>query len=303
MNAKRVLKWIGGGLLAIVALVLVVAVIQIVRFERAARAVYDVPPPAITASRDSAVIERGRHLAASLGGCLGCHGPALGGRLIEDLGPIGVMRAPNITTGAGGVGSTYTDGQLARAIRHGVRADGRTLVFMPTPEHNWWPDEDLTAIVSYVRSVPAVDGAPEPLRVGPLGKVLHEFGVMELLSAETVDHDAPREVAPAPEPTARYGAFLARGCVGCHGDRLSGGRIPGAPASLPIPANLTPHETGLGTWTEEQFFSLLNTGVRPDGRRLDPFMPIETTRAMNDTEKRAMWAYLRSLEPVAFGNR
>ena len=49
--------------------------------------------------------------------------------------------------------------------------------------------------------------------------------------------------------------------------------------------------------------SLLNTGIRPDGRRLDPFMPIATVQSANETEKRALWAYLRSLEPIAFGNR
>jgi hypothetical protein len=53
--------------------------------------------------------------------------------------------------------------------------------------------------------------------------------------------------------------------VGCHGERLSGGRIPGAPSSLPVPANLTPHASGLGGWSQETFVSVLDTGVRPDG--------------------------------------
>ena len=301
MKLKMAMKWIGASLLTIVGLVLLVVVIQILRFDRARRAIHDVPLPAITASSDSAVIARGRHLAESFGGCVACHGATLGGKLGEDIENILVIRAPNLTRG--GRGSLYSDGQLARAIRYGVRMDGTSLVFMPTPEHNWWPDEDLTAIVSYIRSVPAVEGAMEPPEVRPLGKLLHEFGIFEMLSAETVDPDAAREAVPAPEPTARYGAFLARGCIGCHGERLSGGKIPGAPSTLPIPRNLTPHETGLGNWTEEQFMSLLNTGIRPDGRRLDPFMPIATVQSANETEKRALWAYLRSIEPIAFGNR
>ena len=253
MNWKQVMKWIGGGLLVVVGLALVVGVVQVTSFGRAASFRYNVGPLAIEATLDSAVLERGQHIAESIGGCLGCHGPALGGSLVEDLGPIGIIRAPNLTRGLGGVGAGYTDGELARAIRHGIDSDGRSLLFMPTPEYNWWPDEDLAAVVSFVRSVPAVDSEIEPTVIRPLGKVLNQFGVMALLSAETVDHDAPVEAAPAPEPTARYGAFLARGCTGCHGERLSGGKIPGAPSSLAIPANLTPHESGLGDWTERQF--------------------------------------------------
>ena len=201
------------------------------------------------------------------------------------------------------MGAGYTDGELARAIRHGIDSDSRSLLFMPTPEYNWWPDEDLAAVVSFVRSVPAVDSEMEPTVVRPLGKVLNQFGVMELLSAETVDHDAPPEAVPAPEPTARYGEFLARGCTGCHGERLSGGKIPGAPSSLATPANLTPHETGLADWTEDQFFDVMDSGVRTDGRRLDAFMPIAGIQAMNETERGALWAYLRSVTPLEFGNR
>ncbi len=302
MTFKRILKWLGGGALAVVGVLLLGIAFAVVSFNRAAGQVYQIEPPGILATTDSAVVARGRHLAESLGGCLGCHGPDLAGSLVDDLGAIGVMRAPNLTSGTGGVGATYTDGQLARAIRHGIRADGRSLIFMPTPEFNWWSDSDVEAVVSFVRSMAPVDTTIESTVVRPLGKVLSQLGVMELLSAKTVDHSV-REAAPVPEATARYAAFLTRGCAGCHGETFSGGKIPGAPSTLPIPSNLTPHETGLGSWTKEQFFTLLNTGIRPDGRRLADFMPIATTRAMNETEKSALWAYLRSVEPREFGNR
>ncbi len=303
VKRKSWLKWLVIGVLSVIGLALVVAAYQLLSFSRALSKVYDIETPDIVATTDSTVIARGRHLAQSIGGCLGCHGPGLAGGLVDDLGPIGVIRAPNLTTGRGGVGGTYTDGQLARAIRYGIRTDGRTLLFMPTPEHNWWPDTDLLAIVSFVRSQPPVDTTIEPAVVRPLGKLLSQFGVVELRSAAMIDHTASREEIPNPEPTARYGAFLARGCVGCHGEGLSGGRIPGAPSSLPIPANLTPDETGLGDWSKEEFVAVLNTGVRPDGRRLAAFMPFVSTRAMNDVEKTALWAYLRTLPPRAFGNR
>jgi mono/diheme cytochrome c family protein len=287
--------------LALLGLLLLVAVYQLMSFGRAAASTYDVELPQIVVTTDSATVERGRHLAESLGGCLGCHGPDLGGALVEDVGPIGLIHAPNITTG--GAGADYSDGELARAIRHGIDSDGRSLLYMPTLEYNWWPAADLIAVVSFVRSMPPVQSVNDAAMVRPLGKVLNQFGVMQLLSAETVDHDAPPEAVPAPEPTARYGEFIARGCIGCHGENLSGGRIPGAPSSLAIPANLTPHDTGLGPWTKADFAATLKTGVRPDGRRLDSFMPIKSTRAMNEIEMDALWAYLRSVESLEFGSR
>jgi len=303
MNWKRLLKWLGATIVVVLTVILGVAGIQLLRFHRAAHFVYDIDPLPLFATSDSAVIQRGRHLAESLGNCLGCHGPDLGGALVDDIGPIGRVSAPNLTTGRGGVGSQYTDGELARAVRHGIGSDGRTLFYMPTPEHNWWPDSDVVAVVSFVRSMPPVDGAREPSTVLPFGRILDQFGVMQLRSAETVDHNVRPTELPDPEPTARYGAFLARGCVLCHGEEMSGGRIPGAPSTIPIPTNLTPHETGLAGWTEGQFFQLIDTGRRPDGTALDPFMPIGVLRAMNDIERRALWAHLRSLEPREFGSR
>jgi hypothetical protein len=72
---------------------------------------------------------------------------------------------------------------------------------------------------------------------------------------------------------------------------------------MPIPANLTPHETGLKSWSFEDFERALNTGTRPDGSKIDPFMPFESYSKLNDTEKRAIWAYLQSLPPMAYGGR
>lgn len=302
MNWRRLFKRMGAGVAALVVIVAIVATYLVLSFGRAVNRVYQVSPVDVVASADSAVIERGRHLAESRG-CSGCHGPGFEGSSGESFGPIGGMSPSNLTTGRGGVGGDYTDGLLARAVRHGIGADGRTLLFMPTVEFSWWPDSDLAAIVSYWRTLPPVDNEFEPLSVQPLGMILERLGVMQLMSASQVDHDAAREEAPSPEPTARYGQFLARRCTVCHGERLSGGSIPGAPSSLATPANLTPHQTGLGDWTQPDFVTLLNTGRRPDGSQVDPFMGTSSTRAMNDLEKAALWAYLRSIEPLEFGNR
>ena len=297
---KRILKWTGIGIGALILLVVVVAAIQIVRFDRAMAAAVDVPEVNIVASPDSTVLARGQHVASSFGGCTACHGADLSGTPPESFGPIGVMSPPNLTSGQGGVAANYTDQQLARAIRYGVRHDGTSLMFMPTEEHIWWPDSDLQAVVSYVRSVPPVDVQREPSGTGALGKILTGFGIMDFRSAiavQKLDVGTP----PDPEPTARYGQFLALGCRGCHGEHFSGGPIPGAPADLPVPTNITPHETGVGNWTFDDFKRLLATGTRPDGTRIDPFMPIENLNRMSELEKTALWEYLQSLEPRPYG--
>jgi hypothetical protein len=72
---------------------------------------------------------------------------------------------------------------------------------------------------------------------------------------------------------------------------------------MAIPANITPHATGIAAWTFADFEHLLATSQRPDGRKLDPMMPVAALNAMNDTEKQALWAYLRSLPAKEFGGR
>ena len=145
---KRVLKW--------VAIVLGVALVgaagfgfaQASAFDASIAKRYDVAAPAIEASQDPAAIERGRHLAESLGGCTSCHGADLGGKEGEPMGPLGLLHAPNLTSGKGGVGKQYSDGQFARVVRNGIKANGTSLRFMPSQDFHWWPESDLVALVS-----------------------------------------------------------------------------------------------------------------------------------------------------------
>jgi mono/diheme cytochrome c family protein len=262
--------------------------------------VYDVPIPSVTASTDQAVIARGKHLVTSLAGCAlrDCHGGDLGGGPTLSLGPIGTLSAPNMTL----VAKTYSDGELVRLIKHGVKKDGRSVRFMPCTDFSWLPESDAVAIVSYVRSVPAVDKPNGPIQIGLLGTVLDRRGQFDLDVARRIDHTRD-ERPPAPEPTAEYGQFVSRLCLGCHGKGLSGGPIPGAPPSIPIPRNLTPDTTGLKGWSYEDFEAFIATGVRKNGEHVNPFMPIEALRNMNEDERKALWAYLQSVPPKPFGQR
>lgn len=259
---------------------------------------YEVPRISVALSQDDDVLARGAHIAV-VRGCADCHGPNLAGRLFLDAGPVGILYASNLTTGRGGVGASYSDADLVTAIRHGVRPDGKPLLVMPAQEFNIMSDEDVGALVSYIRSLPPVDNELEPSRVGPLGRVLFAAGKLDLAPAELIDHDAVRPAAPEEGATAEYGAYLATGCMGCHGHDFSGGKIAGTPPDFPPAANLTPDaETGLGSWTEEQFVTALRTGRRPDGSELLPEMPWQLTAQFRDHELRALWLYFRTLPPV-----
>jgi mono/diheme cytochrome c family protein len=306
-RAVEMLKRLFLGLAIVIVLITVggvaFALFQASAFDASVNNVYAIAPLDVHAVEDPAVIARGKHLVDSLGGCSECHGTDLGGKPGENLGPIGVVPGPNLTTGKGGVTGKYTDGQLARVIRHGIKSSGKSLLFMPAQDISWWPDDDLQALVSYLRTLPPVDRTPGEASIGLLGKVLDRMEMVPLDIARRIDHSARRAKTMPAEVTVEYGALLARACTGCHGAHFSGGPIPGAPSDMPVPANITPHETGIAAATEADWNRLLDTGIKRDGQPLNVFMPIQMLRAMNEPERAALWKFLRALPPRPFGER
>lgn len=303
---KRTLKIVLGVLGGVVGLAVVgggaFVGVNVHKYNASMERVYEVPVPKVERSSDPAVLARGKHLAESLGGCMmgDCHGEDLGGGKSIEVGPLGVFTGPNIS--AGGLGAAYSDGDLFRVIRHGLKKDGRSLRFMPAHEIAWLPDSDVTALISYLRTLPPVQKPNGPMEIGTMAKVLDRYDMIVVDVARRIDHDKP-DLAPPPTPTADYGKYIGRLCTGCHGATLAGGPIPGAPPELPIPSNITPDATGLKGWTYEDFDKLLTTGIRKNGKKLDPFMPVAAIGKMDETEKKALWAYLTSVPPKPFGER
>jgi hypothetical protein len=299
---KRALKWVGGAVLLVLAGLGVFVFVTCSKFDASMDKIYDVPLPAIARSTDPAVIARGDHLAHSIAGCAitDCHGDDLGGGNPLVMGPLGTFTAPNITPG--NLGAAYSDGELARLIKHGLKKDGRSIRFMPSQDVAWLPDADVQAIVSYVRTVKPSDRANGITTIGTLGKVLDRQDKFIWDVARRIDHTRFESV-PSPAPTAAYGGFVSRLCMGCHGEHLSGGPIPGAPSSFAVPLNLTPDATGLKDWTFEDFRKTMTTGIRKNGKTLDRLMPVESWKNFDDGEMHAVWEYLRSLPPTPFGQR
>jgi mono/diheme cytochrome c family protein len=260
----------------------------------------DTSPPI---PRDSASIARGRHLSRAISKCVDCHGSDLGGQVVFDALPMARVVAPNLTSGRGGIGGSRTDDDFLRAIRHGIGLGGRALVLMPA--RNYWHmgDDDVSSLIAYIRTLPAVDRELEPTKFGLVGRMLVLKGDLDpLFEAKAMDHAAKRPPPPAADTTADYGHYLANigGCTGCHGPSLSGGKLPGAPPDAKPASNITPE--GIGSWTEQDFFRAMREGVRPNGTPIDStMMPIPLTREMTDLETKAIYMYLRTVPPKAMG--
>lgn len=299
---RKILKWIGVLLGSLIGLVgLAVALLYIVSEVRI-KATYDITPADIEIPDDADSIARGKHLVTSVVDCTGCHGPDLSGLALVDDQVFGLVTSSNLTSGEGGIGGTYTDEDWVRALRHGVRPSGRGLLFMPSHEIAKLNAEDTAAIIAYLKTIPPVDNMPAEDRVGPLARILFLSGEFPLVTAELIDHNAPPPPAVEAGTTVEYGEYLAIVCSGCHREDLNGGPVTGAPPDAPPAANLTPHETGLAGWTDEDFFQVLREGVGPDGGLVDEFMPWMAFRNMDDYEIRAIWLYLQTLEPLPTGD-
>lgn len=286
-----------------VLLVLVGFAVGIVYFVSATKLqkTYAVTPRAVPIPADAAALARGKHIAETRG-CIDCHGKDLAGAKVIDDPAMGKLYGPNVTKGKGGRIADYGDDDWVRAIRHGVGRKGRALLLMPSAEYAHFSDEDLGAVIAYVKTVPAVDRDSVPVSPGPVARALLVAGKLKL-AADEIDH---ANLHPASVPagiTLEYGRYLSVGCTGCHGANFSGGKIDIGPPDWPPAANLTPHPSGrLAKWSEDDFLRTLRTAKRPDGTELSPVMPRNFAN-LNDVELKALWMYLKTLPPAVTGTR
>jgi len=306
---KKFFKWFG-----IVLLIIIAGFYIIVELRQNRK--FDAPYPNIKATTDTAVIARGKALVYGPAHCADCHTPKrlqaqvakgleapLQGGVLFDL-PIAKIYTKNITPSKYGIGS-MTDGEVARALRYGVDPSGRALVdFMPF--HNT-SDEDLTAIISYLRQQKPVDSIVPEHELNFIGKAINAFML------KPVGPDGEPPVSVKIDTTAQYGKYLAASvanCRGCHtnrdmmtgaftGENYAGGlsfkeKANGVTYAFTTP-NLTPDSTGrLRGWSQQQFIDRFRAGrIFPQSP-----MPWESFSRMSDTELKAIYKFLQSVKPV-----
>ena len=258
-------------------------------------------------------IERGRYLTEHVAACFACHtqydlkNPVAsyqtarkgGGDSFAEHGFPGIV-SPNITPDAEtGVGA-WTDDELARAIREGVGRDGRALFpVMPYRNYRRLSDEDLAAVVVYLRSL-------EPVRHA-LPKSEVPFPVSRLINALPEPLTAPVAEPDRANPV-EYGGYLATvgDCAACHTPRdergaplpglaLGGGNL--VAGTTVASANITPDATGIPYYDEALFLEVMRKG-HVKARRLSPGMPWWIYRGMTDADLKSLFAYLRTVAPT-----
>ncbi len=291
---NKAVKWIGvivSGLFTIVlALVSVLLLVGMVKVY----APRSVPAPDLQVAGTPEQLARGEHLAGSF--CASCHSttnelPLTGG---VDLGkdfpmPLGSYVSVNLTPA--GPLKDWTDGEIFRAVRNGIDRNGQILFAMSGGRGRRLSDEDIQAVVAYLRSQPGVAHQTQipPDQFNPLMLLLVGAGVIQ---AEPPITEAI--AMPPIGPTAEFGKYILsyQDCVLCHGTDLSGG----------TPGQLGPVGPNLGVvkgWTQEQFLTTLRTGVDPGGHALNSQMPWRNIGRMNDEELAAVYAYITSLPITA----
>lgn len=307
----RILKWLG----IVLGLVLIgIFITGYVLYNKK----YDAPYPAITASKDSAVIAHGKHLVFGTAHCVECHFKpgdslkAVNGEEVELAGgafpfifPGGKFYSKNISSDPEfGIGNV-PDSVIARTLRYGVKRDGSVLI--PAMEFQNLSDDDLTAILSYLRTLPPVRFKVPNNEFNVLGKAILAFFIRPVGPVET----PPKEMKP--DTTVAYGEYIAQyvsNCKGCHtyrnpntgayeGQPLAGGPseiVRTDPTKMLVCPNLTPDaETGhIYNWDFNQFRNRFSQGVLIR----ESIMPWGAFKNLDSVELKAIWKYLHSVPPV-----
>ncbi len=264
--------------------------------------------------KNQALLERGKYLMNGVVACGNCHfqrdakgepllDKGLSGGFVFDEPPFKAY-ASNITpdpeTGIG----KWTDAQLAKAIREGIRPD-KSVIGPPMPMafYRNLSDDDLAAIIAYLR-------AQKPVR--------------HVVPKSTYNIPLPPNYGPpiqqvratSPRDKVKYGAYLVEigHCMECHTPRdekgmlrlsqlgAGGQHFPG-PWGTSVSRNLTPHETGLKNASDAQIERAIREGVDPTGQALKPPMGYPFYKTISNEDMSAIVAYLRTLKPLAFAGK
>lgn len=263
------------------------------------------------AQDQEALVKRGAYLVNGPAACANCHTPRnpdfslkqgmdfAGG--FELVDPAFHVFTANITPDPDtGIGK-WTDEQIIKAIREGVDPEGHVIFPpMPVPTYNNMSDDDVKAIVAYLRTLkPIHNEVPESTWNIP----------------QQAMPPAKGAAAPPMSDKVAYGGYIVNSvahCFECHTTPGANGApdfahhlgaggmsIELGPNMAIRTANITPDpETGIGKWTDEQIKTALTEGLTPTGGHISPPMPFPWFKNMTPEDLDAVVAYLRTIPPV-----
>jgi mono/diheme cytochrome c family protein len=283
---KRVLRWLGIALGAVLGLIVMAAVVIYLLSQHTLNKRYPLPQTAIVVPSDPESIAEGQRLATIAGCYASCHGPHGEGEVLFNEPIIARLVAPNLYTSV----RAHSDTELVNIIRHGLRPDGRSVFVMPAQAFTYLSDADLGRIIAFLRSLPASTGpGPGGTSLGPLGRlglVAGQFRMAARLIAETV---------PLPEaatPDAVTGRYISQSvCAHCHGTDLRGESTP---------AFVSPDLRIVASYPAEAFARLIRTGVPLGGQKLGMMREEAQLNLylLTDAEIASLYAYLHTLPNI-----
>lgn len=312
---KKLLKWLGIALS--VGILILLIFIGYIKFM-----LPDVgPAPDLKVTLSPERVARGKYLAHSVAVCIDCHsrrdwsqfaGPLQagteggGGEIFNrEMGFPGIFYSKNITPYAL---SKWTDGEVYRAIACGVNNKNEALFpVMPYHYYGKMDNEDLYAIIAYIRTLPSIKNEVPARQVDfPLNIILN-----------TIPQKATPSPKPDPADSVAYGGYLVNvaGCIECHtpaekgqiiaGKEFGGGRTFELPGGTLTSSNITPHETGLGYWSREQFIKAFKqyqdsayTSPKLGPKDFNTLMPWKMYGTMTESDLASIYAYLKTLKPI-----
>jgi hypothetical protein len=266
-------------------------------------------------------IEHGKYLAIHVSACMDCHSPhdwtkfagpvdstrlgAGGQKFDKGVGFPGEVIVPNITPFNL---STWTDGEIFRAITTGVKKDGSAIFpLMPWPYYSKMDKEDIYSIIAFLRTLkPQNTSYPKSKLDFPLNILVH-----------TMPQKASLGTRPAEQDTIKYGEYMVQsaGCKDCHSQDKQGKLIAGLEfaggheykvnGNTLRSANITPDaSTGIGKWTRADFIARFrsmsdqSTAVHVGASDFQTIMPWWEYSKLKEADLNAIYAYLRTVKPV-----
>ena len=276
-------RWLLRSVVGLATLFVVFAVVVYVRSEMIIGQTYPFRENPIALGTDSAALARGEHLVRLT--CVGCHSDSLRGKLFFTQPGVARLIAPNVIEKIKG----YSDAELAGFLRFGVRKDGMSPFVMPPPGFYHLSDDDLGAILGYLREAPEADTPPLPTTwYGPLGRIGVATGKFKP-SIAYIDTTVKRVGADEAHRTTREGEYLSRViCAECHGATLAGD-----------PATPSPSLVGALGYTLPEFTTLLRDAKPRGSNKLTLMAEAVKSNLHNltDEEIAAIHGYLKSLPP------
>ncbi len=269
-------------------------------------------------------LARGKYLVEHVAVCIDCHskrdwkkfsGPIVpgtegqGGEVFDARqGVRGVVYGTNITPA--GIGH-WTESELLRAMTIGVSKEGKVLFpVMPYRSYRHLTKADAGAIITYLRTLKAIDHEVPPRRLNPFVSLfIRSFVPKKVRLADETDRD----------DSVRYGQYLATlaNCGDCHTPRsftgkpkqdlyMSGGVEFELPQGKVVAANITPDpETGIAHWTKAAFVARFKAFDGPRARtipvraqQMNTVMPWTLYGGMSEEDLGAIYDFLSQVRPV-----